>query len=398
MRCSKCNTPLSEDVLFCSNCGSSVLSQKEDENEKSSHKEKSELFENTEVYEDIALKHEDTIDLDNKKSEETLEKTMSIPVIKKESLARNIPQEAEVANRNRVMPSSPPQRPIQQVRPYQSSSNRYSNHTQTGAVPAVSNVYPKSSANPAFYGRTSKEKEESNTQRNILLFLIIFFIVILIGLISVIIYMRSNNDSLESKNDNSYKAVSEEEDKEKSEKDKDDEADDEQEPEDGSGTSYKVNNKKIKVDKNYNFDYDVVFEDEASYTAEYQLHRDDKYGYECPVPQNFALKAKDKTETRYAPYDNTAYMDVGCMENDGGLLADDIMINTIDEIDGLVTYESGGRDWYAISVEKDGVVYYQKCFVDDDNIIYFEFVFPGEYLDVYQQYIDDIESDFYKTK
>lgn len=98
----------------------------------------------------------------------------------------------------------------------------------------------------------------------------------------------------------------------------------------------------------------------------------------------------------YQPYDNSAVMEINAYSNTYNMSVQEAMNSYISLIDGTVKYSANGDTWFALSIQKDGVDYYIKCFVDH-YIRYFTFSFPDQYLDVYEPYINYIEDNFKRT-
>ncbi len=125
----------------------------------------------------------------------------------------------------------------------------------------------------------------------------------------------------------------------------------------------------------------------------YEIINNYGYDYRCAVPEHF-IKDSD-SETYYAP-DDTAIMEIRAKNNTYNMTVQQALNEYIDEIGGTVTYSAKGDEWFAVSIEKDGIAYYMKGFVDH-YIREFAFSFPSEYLDNYSSYIEYIEDNFKRT-
>ncbi len=142
--------------------------------------------------------------------------------------------------------------------------------------------------------------------------------------------------------------------------------------------------------------------DEFSYTFNqenitesptYTRIENSEYSYYCAVPKHFIEDVAGKV---YRAPDNTALMDIRSKSNTSNMTVEQAMNEYISEIDGTVTYSASGDTWFAVSIEKDGIAYYMKGFVDH-YIREFTFSFPTKYLDVYDVYINYIEDNFKRT-
>ena len=68
----------------------------------------------------------------------------------------------------------------------------------------------------------------------------------------------------------------------------------------------------------------------------------------------------------------------------------------ISKLGGTVEYKASGKDWFALSVKKNGECYYIKGFVDQYvRMMYMEF--PAEYLDGYKGYLEYMEDNYKRT-
>ncbi|MBO5007933.1 MAG: zinc ribbon domain-containing protein [Clostridia bacterium] len=282
---------------------------------------------------------------------------------------------------------------------------------RTMTIPVIRDV-PKSSRTDSPIEGQPQQRDynpPSTTRRNLLIFFIVFFSVVLIGLLVFIGFMMSSSVATRehgTDRDDTSVVRSEEKHTPSDNKSTENEADKSDDKEDESAKKVKKSKKaggasnskkdsgRVKVDTGFGFAYGVAIEDtKRDYTT--LTSRD--YSYKCDFPSDFEYEFDDGEEIRYAAADNTAYMDIGAGENLLGLTASEVKANTQANVDGTVTYEAIGDDWYAMSIEKDGVSYYQKCFVDE-YIRYFEVVCPTEYVDVYDDYITEIEATFKRTE
>ncbi len=127
----------------------------------------------------------------------------------------------------------------------------------------------------------------------------------------------------------------------------------------------------------------------------YEIMENSAWDYYCAVPDHFEETTGPESNAYYLT-DGTAEMSVGAKNNYSKLSVQGALDKYIGETGGAVTYSATGDDWYAVSVTKDGMVYYRKCFVDE-YIRAFSFKFPEEYLDIYDDYIEYIEDNFKRT-
>lgn len=107
----------------------------------------------------------------------------------------------------------------------------------------------------------------------------------------------------------------------------------------------------------------------------------------CAVPNNF----KDMGDGKYFAYDSTAFIEFKVNTDLGGKGVADFMANAKVKLGGNVSYEDSGEDWFALSTERNGIVYYKKFLMDMDYSIEFTFCYPREYKDIYDDYVKNLE-------
>lgn len=133
----------------------------------------------------------------------------------------------------------------------------------------------------------------------------------------------------------------------------------------------------------------------------YTVYTDNEYSFVCPYPSHFLKKQgfDDDTLRLYleAPT-GTASMSINAVENFDGLSVDEVMEFAIKSFGGEVSYKASGDTWFALSMKKNDVYCYRKCFVDGNYIRYFDFRCSKAELDSgYTKYIEYIEKNFRRT-
>jgi len=127
---------------------------------------------------------------------------------------------------------------------------------------------------------------------------------------------------------------------------------------------------------------------------DYQMIYDNNYSFYCYVPSHF-LKYETLGGVRYYAPDKTAVLDITAYINSANRTPKELLDARIAELGGEVTYSASGDTWFAVSIRKNGVSYYTKCFVDH-YVREFRFNFPTEY-EMYRDYVEYIEDHFKRT-
>jgi len=150
----------------------------------------------------------------------------------------------------------------------------------------------------------------------------------------------------------------------------------------------------IKIDTDYPFQKGKKL---AAPQLEYKTLRNSEFAYKCDVPADFEFVFDADGEIRYGASDKTAYMDIGAFKNTGELDAAAVKNMISKELGTSAEYEVSGDDWFIMRTVRDSVVYCNKCFASPDIVRYIEFVYPLEYDEIYDVYVNDIEDTFEKT-
>lgn len=108
------------------------------------------------------------------------------------------------------------------------------------------------------------------------------------------------------------------------------------------------------------------------------------------VPKNF----EDLDNGRYFAYDNTAHIRFTKSDVISSKTMNDLLLEEKSRLGGEVSLERLEENWYAISSLRNGVIYYSKAIMGKDYIISFMFVYPEEYRDIYDDYVDNIVDGF----
>jgi len=328
-------------------------------------------------------------------NEENLERTMTIPVIKatnRKSMATDTAlhtKNAEGVTQHR--------QPVQRTQPTRKQSAQ-NVHNAKGTVAHKSNQPVRNRTVSASHSKAS-EKTSGQSRKNVLIFIVVFLLVILAGLWGMSAYLgtknRDNfNDTLnenvsgqvEEKNQNVFEEPAPEAEEPL-----------EEQPKRDSGTSLGSNIPyEPLVDINYSFGSKAENGDvgQESESYQYSVHSQEDYFLEYKIPSEFVLKSVGGAETRYVSEDNTAYVDIGYMLNSEGWGLRDVIDSTVERLGGVMKHEIIGNDSFILSTEVNGVYYYQKCYVSDDFVRYFEVSFPTVYRETYSNLASGIESGF----
>ena len=139
---------------------------------------------------------------------------------------------------------------------------------------------------------------------------------------------------------------------------------------------------------------------ESENTPVYRMFNDYEFNTYCAYPTEFKVvdNILYSDRLRLVSPDNTAEMVVGAEYNIYGLTVEESMNDYINNGGGYVKYSASGKGWYAVSYELNGMIYYRKCFVQDEDIRWFDFSYPAEQDELYDKYINYIEDNFKRNK
>ena len=126
----------------------------------------------------------------------------------------------------------------------------------------------------------------------------------------------------------------------------------------------------------------------------YSRFNSQNYSFYCDLPAHFY---RVEGSNLWRSPDDTAQVELIAYVNENGLTPKQALDQYITEIGGSVFYSDTGTDWFAVSLSRDGIEYYEKCFVDD-YIRAFEFICPHEYIKIYSGYIEHMEKNFKRTE
>ncbi len=398
--CADCGGMIPEDVLFCPLCGSSSSAKKTD------------AFSTGEITADAPLKQEDfvydsdfqgdadesskkpafpensvgdlleekvSLAIDSKPDvEEDLEKTMTIPVIKPRAHYGTDAQQNSV----NPVPGYYSGSPVPKDEYYGYYPDKVLSQPVPGPRPgAVKSVR-----------KTTGRKSSEQTGRNVLIFIIVFLSVVLIGLSAIFIYIAYSGTGDETVQNISSKDTNTQGSTQDDENEKDDAPDTEE------SSSKSIEPFEPKIDLGYDFAEGVEIAADVSSDRKYTQYQDDKYSFQCDIPEIFKIEFSGRSEVRYSAEDGTAYMDIGALKNTKGWSSENIKDAVADELGGDVEYETDGDDFFVVEAEKNGIFYYQKCYVTEDSICYVEFVFPVEYKSGYEDFASEVGASFKQKK
>lgn len=124
----------------------------------------------------------------------------------------------------------------------------------------------------------------------------------------------------------------------------------------------------------------------------YRTYGDADYNFNCAYPSHFKVYNDSDKFVRYslkAP-DNTATLKICATGNGSGLTVQKVSDNFVSSYPGTVDYKDSGSDWCAISTIKNGQTHYGYFKVESDKIRGFELHYNSTYTSVYDQYVNDI--------
>ncbi len=119
----------------------------------------------------------------------------------------------------------------------------------------------------------------------------------------------------------------------------------------------------------------------------YETKSDDYMTY--AIPNGF----KSSDNGRYFSKDSTAYIRY-MKEDKTEIPIPEIIAQKKSFLGGNVYLENTQDNWYVLSTLRNEVIYYTKSIVDENYVISFMFVYPEEYRDIYDDYVDDIIDGF----
>lgn len=128
----------------------------------------------------------------------------------------------------------------------------------------------------------------------------------------------------------------------------------------------------------------------------YKVYADTEMGFSCAYPTHFE-KYNDNTSTgRYTlrTSDKSVSLRICAENNDADITLAQSMSMFKTKNPGDIEYSKTGNTYYAIRINDNGICRYRYLVSKNQKLYWFDFNYPEEYRDIYENYIDHIYRSF----
>lgn len=129
---------------------------------------------------------------------------------------------------------------------------------------------------------------------------------------------------------------------------------------------------------------------------EYKTYTDSEFKFSCSYPSHFEKYTDNTSTARYnlKTNDGEVTMRICAEKNTAGLTIQQSLSVFKSKHGGIVEYTASGESYYAIRINADGVCYYKYLRLKNNTFYWFEFTYPKEEKNIYEEYIQHIYESF----
>ena len=138
--------------------------------------------------------------------------------------------------------------------------------------------------------------------------------------------------------------------------------------------------------------------DENVHIAEptYKVYSDSEMGFSCAYPTHFEKYSDGTSEGRYTlkNQDGSVTLRICAEDNDAGITLEQSLSMFKSKNNGDIEYTKVGNTYYAARINVSGICRYRYLVSKNNKFYWFDFSYPEEYRDIYENYIDHIYRSF----
>ena len=142
----------------------------------------------------------------------------------------------------------------------------------------------------------------------------------------------------------------------------------------------------------------MLNETESGHIAEptYKVYSDTEMGFSCAYPTHFEKYNDNTSAGRYTLQtpDKSVSLRICAEDNDADITLAQSMLMFKAKNLGDIEYSKTGNTYYAIRINNNGICRYRYLVSKNRKLYWFDFNYPEEYRDIYENYIDHIYRSF----
>lgn len=129
---------------------------------------------------------------------------------------------------------------------------------------------------------------------------------------------------------------------------------------------------------------------------EYKTYTDAEFKFSCSYPSHFEKYIDNTSTARYnlKTSDGEVTMRICAEKNTADLTIQQSLSVFKSKHGGIVEYTSSGESYYAVRINVGGVCYYKYLRLKNNTFYWFEFTYPEDAKDIYEDYIQHIYESF----
>lgn len=128
----------------------------------------------------------------------------------------------------------------------------------------------------------------------------------------------------------------------------------------------------------------------------YKVYSDSEMGFSSAYPTHFEKYSDGTSEGRYTlkNSDGSVTLRICAEDNDAGITLEQSLSMFKSKNSGDIEYTKVGNTYYAVRINVLGICRYRYLISKNNKMYWFDFSYPEEYRDIYENYIDHIYRSF----